>query len=168
MVDIFRRLRQEHARQRDLANRIMETDAGGERRQLLYRRLKAELEAHAHAEIRVLYAAALRLPDCEFAARRGLFAHRVMARELATLEGLDSSSAKWLRGFRRLREDMEHHTCEEEEFLFPSAAECLHPATASLMTHDYDAHKADRARSRVRAASLLVDGSPAGVSEAAH
>jgi hypothetical protein len=167
-VDIFRRLRQEHARQRDLANRIMDTDAGGKRRQALYRRLKAELEAHANAEIRVLYAAALQLPTCQFAARRGLFAHRVMARELATLDRLDCASAKWLRGFHRLREDMEHHACEEEEFLFPSVAECLHPATASLMAYDYDARKTGRRTARVRTAPVLVDGCPAGVSEATH
>jgi hypothetical protein len=167
-MDIFRRLRQDHARQRDLANRIIETDAGDERREALYRRLKAELESHATAEVRVLYAAVLGFPNCQLEARRGLFAHKAMARQLATLDALDSSSEAWISRFLRLREDMEHHACEEEEFLFPAASECLPPATASLLAQAYDAHKSGRPGAQRSAVPGRAAGSPAGVSQAAY
>jgi hypothetical protein len=142
-LDIFRRLRQDHALQRDLANRIFETGKDTSRRSKLYRRFKREWEAHSRAETRVLYAVLMRRSDCRQEARRGLFAHEEISRQIDELDKLDTGSEEWLTRFSELREDLEYYTCEEEEFLFTSARASLHTMTASLMQHDYDARKSD-------------------------
>lgn len=168
-MDIFRRLRQDHARQRELANRILETAAGDRKRETLYRRFKREVESHTRAETQVLYAVAQQLQGCHLQVRRGLFAHGEIARQIERLDASDPAADEWLPRFVELREDMETYTCEEEEFLFPVAAECLHPATASLMAHDYAARKAKSAATRRAPRAAMLFGTPDGEAEmAAH
>ena len=142
-MDIFKRLRQDHALQRALANRILEMSNDADKRRYLYGRFKRECEAHSLAEAQVLYAVLMARSDCRQEARHGLFAHEEIARQIDELDKLDPDSDEWLMRFIELREDLEHYTCEEEEFLFTSAQASLHTVTVSLMKHDYDARKSD-------------------------
>lgn len=89
------------------------------------------------------------------------------ARQLEMLDALDRSSQAWMNRFLSLREDMEHHACEEEEFLFPVASECLQPATAAQLARDYEAQKSGRREALRRAAPGYAAGLSAGVSETA-
>ena len=140
-MDIFRRLRQDHARQRELANLILETSAAGPERKKLYDRFKMEVEAHSSAEGQVLYAAVISIPECHLLARRGMFGHQQIADQFRELEKKPIASDEWFELFIRLRNNLEHYSCEEEEFLFAEARLHIPSATALEMNADYTDRK---------------------------
>lgn len=140
-MDIYRCLKQDHAWQRELAYQIMETNADDPDRQKLYDRFRREVESHAMAEEQTLYLVGLCAPECHLMARRGIFGHQKISDQFRELDKIPISSDAWLETFSRLRGDLEHFSCEEEEFLFPAARRHLDHSSATEMATDYAARK---------------------------
>ncbi|WNO53804.1 hemerythrin domain-containing protein [Stakelama saccharophila] len=122
---IFEDLKRDHDRHRDLLARIAETSGDGEERRTLFEKFRVDVSAHAAAEEESLYAAMLATPDLRDDARHSVSEHKEVDDYLGELADTDMSSSGWLTRFKEMRHRYEHHIDEEEEEMFPAAAEDL-------------------------------------------
>lgn len=142
-MDIYRRIREDHDTQRDLFKQLKQTDKlqVAERRRL-FRRLRAELWAHARIEELVFYAP-LRGPSQtreEFF--EGVTEHRLIDQTLEDLNTVDADSDAWTAKLDVLEEVTRHHIDEEEEKFFDKARQVIDDAQAREMGDDFAARKA--------------------------
>jgi hypothetical protein len=138
MVDIYGRLRQDHAWQRELADLILETDAADSDRPKLFEKFRQIVEAHMVAEEQSFFSVALCLPNCLLLARRGIFGHQKIFDQLRDLEKIDIASEDWLPAFKRVRNNLERYSADEEEFLFPAARQHLRYVNARQLASSYE------------------------------
>jgi iron-sulfur cluster repair protein YtfE (RIC family) len=122
---IFEDLKSDHDRQRRMLERIAEQTTSGEERRGRFEALRKELQAHAAAEEESLYATMLGMPDLREDARHSVSEHKVVDDMLGELVELDVESQEWEEAFAKMRHRYLHHIDEEEEEMFPKAAEGL-------------------------------------------
>lgn len=122
---IFEDLKRDHDRHRDLLEKISTTSGDSADRRTLFEKFRVEVSAHAAAEEESLYAAMLGRPDLRDDARHSVSEHKEIDDYLGELADTDMSSGAWLRKFRDMRHRYEHHIDEEEEDMFPAAADAL-------------------------------------------
>lgn len=120
---IFADLKKDHDLHRKLLQQIAEAK-GGERTSL-FERFRVEVSAHAAAEEESLYAAMLAKPELRDEARHSVSEHKEVDDYLGELADLDAGSDEWMRKFAEMRHRYEHHIDEEEEEMFPAAADDL-------------------------------------------
>jgi hemerythrin superfamily protein len=120
---IFQDLKQDHDRQRRMLEEI--ASATGEDRQSRFETLRKELQAHAAAEEESLYATVLVCPDLREDARHSVAEHKEVDDMLGELVEADADSDQWQETFEKMRHRYLHHIEEEEEEMFPKAAEGL-------------------------------------------
>ena len=137
-AEIYARLKADHDRQRDLIARI--ADGEGDRH-ADFEELRKELQAHAAAEEESLYATMLGDPDLRDSARHAVSEHKDVDDLLGELCAMSVDDADWLDTFDVMRERYLHHIDEEEEEMFPEAAEALSDATEAKLAATYDARK---------------------------
>ncbi|WP_448662960.1 hemerythrin domain-containing protein [Sphingomonas sp. CJ20] len=132
---IFEDLKADHDRQRALLKRVGDHPGTGEPRREAFETLRLELQAHAAAEEESLYAMMLGKPDLREDARHSVSEHKEVDDYLGELLDLSFGSDEWDAKFAEMRHRYEHHIEEEEEDMFPAAAEGLSDAeTARLAT----------------------------------
>jgi len=122
-AQIFADLKADHDRHRDLLERI--AIAKGEDRSSLFETFRTEVAAHAAAEEESLYATMLAKPDLRDDARHSVSEHKEIDDFLGELSKTDVGSGDWSSRFDAMRKRYEHHIDEEEEEMFPAAAEGL-------------------------------------------
>lgn len=122
---IYEDLKQDHSRHRDLLKRIAATGDGSKDRDTMFESLRKELQAHAAAEEESLYATMLGNPDLRDEARHSVSEHKEIDDMLGELVEIDTHSSEWLDKFKDMRHRYLHHIDEEEEEMFPSAADEL-------------------------------------------
>lgn len=122
---IFAILRRDHDTQRDLLARLADTHGDTDERRELFASLQSEMESHAAAEERSLYAAMMRAEGGQEKARHSVHEHKQMADLLEELADLDPASPAWLPKLRALRTCTEHHLDEEEHEVFQLAGRLL-------------------------------------------
>lgn len=120
---IFQDLKADHDRHRAMLEEL--GNAPGERRAALFEDLRKELMAHAAAEEESLYATMLGCPDLRDEARHSVSEHKEVDDYLGELMELDAASSEWTETFEKMRHRYLHHIDEEEEDMFPEAAETL-------------------------------------------
>ncbi|GAA4713475.1 hemerythrin domain-containing protein [Sphingomonas lutea] len=123
--DIFDRLKQDHDRHRDLIEKIDATASGSMERRQLFDTFKVEVTAHAAAEEESLYATMLARENLRHDAVHSVSEHKEIGDLLQELAAGDMESSDWLDQFRKLQERYLHHIDEEEEEMFPAAADGL-------------------------------------------
>ncbi|MFZ5747072.1 MAG: hemerythrin domain-containing protein [Pseudomonadota bacterium] len=138
---IFDDLKQDHDRQRKLLARLDETSGDSEDRKTLFEQLRLELQAHAAAEEESLYATMLADPELREDARHSVSEHKEVDDLLGELVETDMSSPAWLATFRKMKHRYEHHIDEEEEEMFPAAAERLSDATEARLARLFERRK---------------------------
>ena len=144
-MDIYKRLQDDHRRQRKLAEKVEDTSGDSEDRRRLFAEFKQEAEAHANAEEQTFYAALLEDPDAQEKARHSISEHKEAADLLDELSDLDMASSQWIRTFKQLVEDLEHHMDEEEDEVFELARSVIDAETAQAMVADFEERKAAEA-----------------------
>ncbi|MFC3213844.1 hemerythrin domain-containing protein [Novosphingobium panipatense] len=122
---IFRDLKADHDTHRALLEKLGATEAKGEERATLFEELRKELQAHAAAEEESLYATMLGCPELRDEARHSVSEHKEIDDFLGELVEIDTASSEWMTKFKEMRHRYLHHIDEEEEDMFPSAAEIL-------------------------------------------
>ena len=122
---IFADLKADHDRHRELLAEIASTAAGDAERDRLFEVFRIEVSAHAAAEEESLYAMMLGKPDLRDDARHSVSEHKEIDDFFGELAELDSASDTWRKTFEKMRHRYEHHIGEEEEEMFPAAAEEL-------------------------------------------
>lgn len=120
---IFEDLKADHDRHRALLKQIADSDASG--RAALFETFRVEVTAHAAAEEESLYATMLAIPDLRDEARHSVSEHKEIDDYFGELLELDATSDDWTAKFKEMRHRYEHHIGEEEEEMFPSAAQKL-------------------------------------------
>lgn len=122
---IYAELKKDHDRHRELLDQIEATSRGSEERRALFEELRKELQAHAAAEEQALYALMLANPELRDEARHSVAEHKEIDDLLGELVEIEPNDIGWVTKFREMRHRYEHHIDEEEEEMFPAAAEEL-------------------------------------------
>jgi len=122
---IFKDLKADHDRHRDMLSKLGETSGASEERKTLFEALRKELQAHAAAEEESLYATMLARPELREDARHSVSEHKEVDDFLGELLEIEMSSSAWLTKFKEMRHRYLHHIDEEEEDMFPEAAKTL-------------------------------------------
>jgi hypothetical protein len=136
---IFEDLKADHDRHRMLLQRIAATE--GEKRKALFEEFRIEIGAHAAAEEESLYATMLAKPDLREDAVHSVSEHKEISDLLGELADIDVASPDWIAKFKVLRHDYEHHIDEEEEDMFPAAAEGLSDIEEAKLANIFEDRK---------------------------
>jgi hypothetical protein len=136
--DIYAKLKRDHDKQRDMMKRL--SDGEGDRAKL-FEDFRLELQSHAAAEEEALYATMLAKPELRDDARHSVSEHKEVDDILGEMMALDAASAEWDAKFHHLRHRYEHHIDEEEEEMFPAAAEVLSDAKERELASVYENRK---------------------------
>ncbi|MGE0178389.1 MAG: hemerythrin domain-containing protein [Sphingomonas sp.] len=138
---IFADLKADHDRHRTLLARLAETSGDSDERRDLFEAFRVEVSAHAAAEEESLYATMLAKPDLRDEARHSVSEHKEIDDFLGELSDTDMSSPAWLVKFKEMRHRYEHHIDEEEEEMFPAAAEDLSQAEQDRLAKVFELRK---------------------------
>ncbi|MGH6747070.1 hemerythrin domain-containing protein [Novosphingobium sp.] len=138
---IFKDLKADHDRHRDMLARLGDTQGDSPQRRELFEALRQELQAHAAAEEESLYATMLACPDLRDEARHSVSEHKEIDDFLGELLDIDMSSSAWLMKFKDMRHRYLHHIDEEEEEMFPSAAKTLSADAERTMAKTFENRK---------------------------
>ena len=122
---IFEDLKHDHDRQRELLEKLGETEGASHERETLFETLRKELQAHAAAEEESLYATMLAVPDLREDARHSVSEHKEVDDMLGELVAMGIGASEWTSKFEEMRHRYLHHIDEEEEEMFPAASEGL-------------------------------------------
>ncbi len=148
-TDIFDRLKQDHDRHRQLLDQIAASDSGSEERRTLFDTFKVEVTAHAAAEEESLYATMLAREELRHDAVHSVSEHKEIGDMLQEIATLDAASPDWMTKFEALKHDYTHHIDEEEEDMFPAAADELSDEKVAELRAVFDRRKpreVDRAK----------------------
>ncbi len=140
-MDIYIRLTADHEHQRDLFERITDTEGDTRARKNLWRQIKVELEAHASAEEQTFYAELMSRPEGSDKARHSVAEHKEAADLIKELDDIDMSSPAWLKKLKHLKDRVEHHVDEEEKEVFPAAKKLISSSRAASLVQDFNQRK---------------------------
>ena len=136
---IFADLKADHDRHRDMLTKLAAADCPD--RAELFEAFRIEVSAHAAAEEESLYATMLARPALRDEARHSVSEHKEIDDYFGELTELDASSPEWTEKFGEMRHRYEHHIDEEEEEMFPAAAEDLSEAEQDRLAGIFEARK---------------------------
>jgi hypothetical protein len=137
-VDIYEALRGHHEVQRTLCTRLLRARAtdGHARRDALYA-LRVELDAHAAAEERFLYAVIL-LDDMGLkSSRHALAEHHEIEEGVEKVQKSDPKGRAWKEHARALTGRVRHHLKEEEGKFFQVSGKILGPRQKTTLARRY-------------------------------
>lgn len=117
--DALTLLKNDHDKVAAMFERVRENEDGNNAE--IFRRIKEELDMHAHVEEQIFYPHLLDNGDKELKkiVREGLEEHGQVKMFLSELSGLRGDSPKFKAKLQVLMEDVEHHVEEEENEMFP-------------------------------------------------
>ena len=142
---IYDALRESHERQRSLCRKLVRAKPGTQDRISLFKQLHVELEAHAAAEERFLYAPALMDDAGLKSSRHALHEHHEIEELVEDLHKADAEGGQWLAVARKLSEKVHHHLREEEKKFFQVSGRILTAAKKTQLARQY---RRDHARMR--------------------
>lgn len=138
---IFEDLKADHDRHRALFRTVGEASGASESRRTAFEALQLDIRAHAAAEEESLYATMLADPDLRDDARHSVSEHKEVDDYLGELAKLEFGSSEWDAVFGKMRHRYEHHIEEEEEEMFPTAAEHLSDSVEEKLADTFEARK---------------------------
>lgn len=137
-MDIFEALRNDHERQRDLVNRLLETEGDSPERRELFDALKTELEAHAGAEERFFYIPLMEHDLTQDKARHSVSEHKELDDFVEQLDEYDMSGPQWIQTAKELAHRLTHHLDEEEHEVFQLAGKALTATEKTDLAASYE------------------------------
>ncbi len=139
-MDIFKALREDHDKQRDLLNKLVSTSRDTKNRKQVFENLKTELKAHADAEKRCFYKPLIDSDKTQEKARHGIAEHLEIDELIEELEQTDFISPGWLKIAKNLKDRVEHHLDEEEHEVFQVAGKVLSTSQKESLSKAYQDH----------------------------
>jgi hypothetical protein len=140
-AQIYRDLKADHDKQREMLKSLGELRGDTKKRQDLFEKFRLELQSHAAAEEESLYAVMLGNPELRDDARHSVAEHKEVDDLLGELMELDFGSDEWESKFFHMRHRYEHHIEEEEEEMFPAADAALDDEVEAKMAETYEERK---------------------------
>lgn len=125
MTTIYKTLKKDHAKHRNLLDEISKTSGDSEERRELYSKFFYDVSAHAAAEEEAFYSPLMETADGQPEARHSVAEHKELDDLMKELMETDMSSPAWLTKFETLKHDYEHHMDEEENEIFEQARESI-------------------------------------------
>ncbi|WP_407495182.1 hemerythrin domain-containing protein [Pseudooceanicola sp. MF1-13] len=125
MPSIYDAIKQDHARHRELLDRIAETEGDSKDRREAWEEFYRDVKSHSAAEEETFYSKLIQQTWGQDAARHSVHEHAEMDEILEELREMDMSSPGWLTRFKTLKHDYEHHMEEEENEVFNRAKEVI-------------------------------------------
>jgi hemerythrin superfamily protein len=138
-MDPFKLLKHDHETVSRLFKRI--ESASGRVKLVRFRKLKKELDVHAHVEETIFYPALKNANESRDITLEGYEEHKVIKKLLAELDRAKKPSDEWTAKFTVLRENVEHHVDEEEGELFSKAKDVLTTEQAEALGDEMAAEK---------------------------
>ncbi|RAJ16813.1 hemerythrin domain-containing protein [Olleya aquimaris] len=120
-MTIFESIRKDHDTQRELLDQLIKTSGDSSDRDILYKKLKNQLDIHAQAEERHFYKPLISNDMMQEKARHGIAEHHEIDELIEQLDNTDYSSSAWLKTAKDLKEKVEHHLEDEEHTFFQLA-----------------------------------------------
>ncbi len=137
-MTIFEALRQEHDVQRDLMERLIETEGKTEERKKIFEQLRHELKIHADAEERHFYIPLIKKDLTQEKARHSVAEHHEMDELVEQLENTKMDASNWLKIAKDLQHKVIHHLDEEEQEVFQMAGKALTEKQKTSLAEDYN------------------------------
>jgi hypothetical protein len=134
---LYDALRESHERQRSLCKRLLRTKAIGNQRRDLFKELRLELEAHAAAEERYLYAVMLMRDEGLHSSRHALAEHHDIEELVEDLRVVTRAGRSWMATAQKLSKKVHHHLREEEKKFFQVSGKILTQAQKKTLGVQY-------------------------------
>ncbi|MCJ7421519.1 hemerythrin domain-containing protein [Sphingomicrobium astaxanthinifaciens] len=138
---IFKRLKKDHEKHRELLNRIETMTGESEERRTLFNNFRTEVTAHAAAEEETLYSTMLEDPELRHDGQHSVAEHHELDELMAELADMPMTDAAWTQKFKKLQHDYLHHIDEEEADMFPAAKEELSTSEAKELGEKFEERK---------------------------
>ncbi|MDY6920013.1 MAG: hemerythrin domain-containing protein [Pseudomonadota bacterium] len=142
-MNIFQALRQDHDKQRQLLEALLETSGDTEERVHLFLALKDELISHAVAEERAFYKPLIMDDMTQEKSRHAIAEHHEIDELIEALEAEDRSSPAWLSTAKKLQAKVLHHLDDEEQEFFQVAGRVLEDKEKSALADEFLEEKRD-------------------------
>ena len=136
-MNIFEALRNSHNKQREIAEKLIQTSGDTPERRELFDQLKNELFAHAVAEDRYFYIPLMMTDSGLNITRHALAEHHEMDELLEQLTETEFSNSGWLAIAKKLSETVHHHLEEEEHTFFQQAGKILEDKQKESLAKQY-------------------------------
>ena len=140
-MSIYKSLKDDHDKQRNLIQKVKDSEPGSDERAELWNELRAELEAHASAEEQAFYSKLMAAPDGTHDTRHAVEEHQEMTEMIEKLDAMDQSADVWDSLFGKLADRVIHHVDEEEEEFFPHAKDILDDKQEKQALKDFEERK---------------------------
>jgi iron-sulfur cluster repair protein YtfE (RIC family) len=141
-MDLYQLIKQDHQKVRRLFERLAEADSGTPSQARLFAELKRELELHTTAEEKYFYPALQQYDEARDLIEEAIEEHGDVKATLEELDRSDKEDERWTEELSELQQDVEHHVEEEENTIFPIAAELLDAEQADAIARDIQKEKA--------------------------
>ncbi|MEO6723735.1 MAG: hemerythrin domain-containing protein [Blastocatellia bacterium] len=146
-------LKADHEKVQGLFDQVKATESEKQHKQL-YKKIKAELEAHAFAEEKVLYPTLKKHEDFKDEVLEAIEEHLQMKTLFRDIDRLSDGSERFDAKLMVLIDDVEHHVEEEEGEMFPKVEKQFSEEDLEEMGMQLEAAKKEFTKqSRAKAAS---------------
>ena len=142
-MSIYTAIKNDHDIQRDLCAKLAKTSGDSEERRQLWKELKKELQVHEVAEERHFYAPLIDTDKMQEDARHGMAEHHEIDKLIRDLSDMDMGAAQWLKTFKELAHEVEHHLEDEEKEFFKKAKTVYSDKEADKLAEQYKATRAE-------------------------
>jgi hypothetical protein len=142
-MNILGRIKKDHEEQRSLMKSLSETEGDSTERRDMFKKFSDEFKAHAVAEEHAFYAPLMKHTESTDQSRHSVAEHHEAMELFEKLEETDMSSAEWLKTFKKLAHDNEHHMEEEEDEVFTLAQSTLGDKKLTQLLSDFDDRKSE-------------------------
>lgn len=141
MTNIFKTLKKDHDKHRELLKTIADTSGDSETRRKAWSEFFTDVSAHAAAEEEAFYAPLMETTHGQPKARHSVAEHQELDDLMQELNDTDMSSPAWLQKFKTLRHDYEHHMKEEENEIFTQAKKSIGDEVDGSIAEKFKARK---------------------------
>jgi hemerythrin superfamily protein len=141
-MDLYQLIKQDHQKVKRLFERLAEADSGSPSQTRIFAELKRELELHTTVEEKYFYPALQQFAQARDLVEEALAEHADVKATLEELDQGDKEDDAWMEEVSELQQDIEHHVEEEENAIFPLAAELLDAAQVEAIARDIQKEKA--------------------------
>ena len=136
-------LKADHRKVEELFAKVRDNENGNN--EDTFKRIKEELDVHAHIEETIFYPYLLEKGDQDLQriVREGIEEHRQVKAWLAEIDGMSGSSEDFKARIKVLMEDVDHHVEEEENEMFPLVEDQVEPPTLEKLGNQMQAEKSN-------------------------
>jgi hemerythrin superfamily protein len=117
-------LKDDHDKVSRLFQKVKATEEGEEHKEL-FKKIKAELDAHTHIEEKIFYPRLREEEELEDITLEGIEEHHQAKMFLRELASLSEDSEKFEPKLKVLMEDITHHVQEEQGIMFPKVEKVI-------------------------------------------